>query len=350
MKRPYGFFLLAGFAASLAALIVYSALKRREADVQKAMVQSVSVVVAAHDLTLGAKLDGNSVKLVRWSRDALPAGSFTDPAAVFGSVVKASFVENEPIVASKLFNHDANSGVMPMLIPAGMRAISIAVDEVSDISGFVQPHQHVDVLVAMANGSGDDNSKPIAQVVLQNVEVLAVAQQIEKKKDEPQVVHVVTLLVSLEEAERLALASREGSLRLVLRGFNDSNVVLTRGTTVGDMLRAYAGGAPAPSQPSLREALSTPKKAPGVEVEILRNGRTSESLSFINETSVAPVHADAADPSPAPAPKAINPHHYASETHHRSHATALAAAAPAPAPTAQPASGFAPTPKTIDIP
>lgn len=286
MKRPLGFFLLAGFAAMLAALVVYSALKRREAEVQRANLQNVNLVVAAKDLSLGTKIDASSVKLARWSRDSMPPGSYTDPSAVIGTVVKNAFLENEPVVTSKLFLGEKTAGVMPLLIPAGMRAMSVAVDEVSDISGFVLPHSHVDILVAVAGGESGREKGAFSKVVLQNVEVLAVAQEIERKKDEPQVVRVVTVLLTLEEAERLALASREGNLRLAMRSFNDDKIVLTRGTDVGDMLHAYSLApqiATISPQTKLGPVLKI--KPPSIDVEILRNGKSAESLSFIDQTA-----------------------------------------------------------------
>ena len=79
MRRPIIFVLLAGVAALVAALVVYSALKKREAEVQQAMVKNVEIVVANHDLSIGTKLDAGSVKLVRWSREAVPPGAYTDP-------------------------------------------------------------------------------------------------------------------------------------------------------------------------------------------------------------------------------------------------------------------------------
>jgi len=185
MRRPVIFVLLAGFAALVAALVVYSALKKRERQVQEAMVQSVNIVVASHDLTIGSKLDQNSTKMTRWSRDSVPPGAFTDPGSVMGQYTKTGFVENEPIVADRLFSGIKNAGVLPLLVPNGMRAMSVPVDEVSDISGFVLPHTHVDILVTV--GGGGPTGGAYSKIVLQNVEVLATAQDIEKINDQPQV-------------------------------------------------------------------------------------------------------------------------------------------------------------------
>ncbi len=302
MRRPIGFFLIAGVAAMLAALIVYSALKKREAEVQRAIANSVEIVVAKSNLPLGAKLTPDAVRLARWSRDAVPPGAFTDPQSVAGSFVKSSMVENEPIVAAKLFTGEKAAGVMPLLIPPGMRAMSVPVDEVSDISGFVLPHSRVDVLVAVS--STDANLKPFSKLVLQNVEVVAVAQQIEGTKDEPQEVKVVTLLVTPEEAERLALASREGALRLAMRNYNDDKIVLTHGSDIADMMRAYSPAAP--EQPIVRT--QTVRSAPEVhrphfDVDIYRDGQNSESLSFIGEGA-----ASAAEPARTSKGPANRPH------------------------------------------
>jgi pilus assembly protein CpaB len=283
MRRPIIFVLLAGVAALVAALVVYSALKKREAEVQQAMVKNVEIVVANHDLSIGTKLDAGSVKLVRWSREAVPPGAYTDPGSVMNQYTKTSFVQNEPIVADRLFAGDKNAGVLPLLIPSGMRAMSVPVDEVSDIAGFVLPHTRVDVLVAVSSG-GSNGDKPFSKIVLQNVEVLAIAQDIEQVGDKAQPVKVVTLLVSPEEAERLALASREGTLRLAMRNYDDTKIVMTSGVDVSQMLRSYGG--PQPAMPMMeaqhveRPIVRAPRANP-IEVEVLRNGKSTENISFI---------------------------------------------------------------------
>ena len=294
MRRPIIFVLLAGVAALVAALVVYSALKKREAEVQQAMVKNVEIVVANHDLTIGTKLDAGAVKLVRWSRDAVPPGSYTDPASVMNQYTKTSFVQNEPIVADRLFSGDKNAGVLPLLIPSGMRAMSVPVDEVSDIAGFVLPHTRVDVLVAVSSG-GAGGDKPFSKIVLQNVEVLAIAQDIEQVGDKAQPVKVVTLLVSPEEAERLALASREGTLRLAMRNYDDTKIVMTNGVDVSQMLRSYGG--PQPTMPVMQAQHTARPMAPRanpIEVEVLRNGKSTENISFIRSdgaTHQAPAQA-----------------------------------------------------------
>jgi pilus assembly protein CpaB len=378
MRRPMVFVLLAGLAAMLASVMVYSALKRREAEVQRAMAHNVEVVVAAYDLPLGTRIEVGEVKTARWSADSLPEGAYTDPRQVIGSYVKNSLVANEPVVQAKLFSGDKTAGVMPLLIPFGMRAVSVPVDEVSDVAGFVLPHTRVDVLVATQGGEGTE--KAFSKVILQNVEVLAVAQEVEQKKDEPTVVKVVTLLVTPQESERLALASHSGTLRLAMRNYNDNKIVLTSGSDVAQMLRAYSLAPDVPVmavQPEPRHvAAVAPHRPKAVEIEILRNGKSSESVSFVNEAAAdldgaAPAHRhkaaarteednDAADADTSAATatttvaSAPEPEHHDLESpllperHDLMAPPAHSGVVPASAPAVTP--DHVPTPKTIDIP
>jgi len=368
MRRPMVFVLLAGLAAMLASVMVYSALKRREAEVQQAMAHNVEVVVSAYDLPLGTKIELGEVKMARWSADSLPEGAYTDPKQVIGSYVKNSLVANEPVVRSKLFTGEKTAGVMPLLIPFGMRAVSVPVDEVSDVAGFVLPHTRVDVLVATQGGEG--TPRAFSKVILQNVEVLAVAQEIEQKKDEPTVVKVVTLLVTPQEAERLALASHSGTLRLAMRNYNDNKIVLTNGSDVAQMLRAYSLAPEVPVvavQPEPHHEIAAPRPAKKqVEIEILRNGKSSEPVSFVNEAaansegakkSTSHTHADAAqfsdnDDTDAGAPAASSTT-VASPPEPDHHDLVAAPVNRGIAPAGAPINATAdhvPTPKTIDIP
>src|SRR5208283_2181988 len=367
MRRPMVFVLLAGLAAMLASVMVYSALKRREAEVQQAMAHNIEVVVSAYDLPLGTKIDLGEVKMARWSADSIPDGAYTDPKQVIGSFVKSSLVANEPVVRSKLFTGGKTAGVMPLLIPFGMRAVSVPVDEVSDVAGFVLPHTRVDVLVATQGGQGSD--RLFSKVILQNVEVLAVAQEVEQQKDEPTVVKVVTLLVTPQEAERLSLATRSGTLRLAMRNYNDNKIVLTNGSDVAQMLRAYSLAPDVPvvaAQPEPHHEIAAPRRIKQVEIEILRNGKSSESVSFVNEASASPegakksashTHADAAqfsDNNDSDASTAAPSSTTGASTPNSGHGDLVAAPlnsgiAPAWAPI-NATVDHVPTPKTIDIP
>jgi pilus assembly protein CpaB len=292
--------MLAGMGAVLAAIVVFSAIRKRESEVQRAMAHTVEVVVAAKDIPLGEKLEPDEVKLVRWARDGVPEGAFTDPQAVAGSFARGEFMANEPVVSSKLFMGEKTSGVMPLLIPAGMRAMSVPVDEVADISGFVAPHTRVDILVAVSGTGPGEGS--FSRIVLQNIEVLAVAQEIEHVKDAPEVVKVVTLLVTPTDAEKLTLASHEGMLRLAMRNYSDSTIVATKGIAVGELL--HAGGPalpvmqPAPAAPPAARRARGPMALP-IEVEVMRNGKSSEELTFVNSGTGARSSVEANQDAPA---------------------------------------------------
>ena len=299
MRRPIAFGLLAMLAATLAAIVVYSALQRREIALQKAVASSVEIVVAARDLPIGTRIEAGAVKLARWSRDSLPPGAITDLAGAIGGVVKDRFGENEPVVADKLFSGQKSGGVLPLLIPAGMRAMSVAVDEVSDVSGFILPGSKVDVLVSVTQTQG--NQKPFSKLVLQDVSVLAVAQQLDNGKDEPQLVKVVTLLVAPDEAERLGLAASEGTLRLALRNYTDNKIVLTAGSDTDSILGSYSA-APlvvAQSQSPIVGARTAPIAE--TQVEIMRDGKRREVVSFLKGAQVWPGETGE-EPAPAANP------------------------------------------------
>jgi pilus assembly protein CpaB len=350
MRRPVIYAILAGLSAVLAAIIVFSALRRREAEVQRAMANTVDVVVAAHDLPLGTKFTPDAVRVARWARDSVPPGSFTDPQAVSNAYAKGSFVTGEPIVASKLFMGEKTAGVMPLLIPPGMRAMSVPVDEVSDIAGFVLPRTRVDVLATISTANGDIPA--FSKIVLQDVEVLAVAQEIEGSKDTPMPVKVVTLLVTPEQAERLALASREGVLRLAMRNYSDQKFVQTAGIELRDL---YHGRETVPvvhSQAAGKPRAIRASGPPPVNVEIFRDGKTAESVSFVRtglgrtmrraqppagRAAPGAASASAAPPSSAPA---SSPDHAASSG---SEPVPGAAPSPAAATGALPAAAAAPS-------
>ena len=117
MRRQIIFLTFAAAAAALAAVLVNSALKGREAEILKAQAQSVDIVVAARDLPLGSRIDQGSIKFARWSREALPPGAVLDMQSVTNDYVRRSMVTNEPVTQEALFNGDKSAGVMPLVIP-----------------------------------------------------------------------------------------------------------------------------------------------------------------------------------------------------------------------------------------
>jgi pilus assembly protein CpaB len=186
------------------------------------------VVVAATDLDVGAELRREDIRVIDWPANAVPATAISDPKDVIGRGIVLPVIENEPILPNKLASKDAGGG-LPPAIPPGLRAISVRVNEVIGVAGYVLPGTRVDVVatVSPTGQSTDITSK----VVLTNVQVLAAGTKIERNndKDKPMPVSVVTLLVDPEEAERLTLASTEGKIQLALRNPLDKTMPLTRG-------------------------------------------------------------------------------------------------------------------------
>jgi pilus assembly protein CpaB len=282
MRRPFIFLFLAAVAAGLASMVVYSSLKQKDEAVRKALAGTTQIVVAAHDIALGAKIDSRALKLARWPSDGLPPAAITDLGSVIGSVARAEFVENEPIVASRLVAGDRTSGVLPLMIPSDMRAMSVAVDEVADMSGFVLPYTKVDVLLSLNN---NDKEGGRSKIILQNISVLAVAQTVERK-DNPEPERVVTLLVTPEQAERLAVASAQGKLQLALRSYGDNAIVPTAGINVHEVMGGYSEDVPPPPitiqspPPSVpvRRFYRHSRPVPLQQVEVLRNGVSRQAV------------------------------------------------------------------------
>ncbi len=233
------------------------------------------VVVAAKDVPSTVALSGEQLTVRMWPQDSALAGNFSQPAEVEGRVTAIPLAAGEPVVESKL----APKGVIPgltALLPRDKRAMTVKVDEASGVAGFLNPDNRVDVLVSV--DKGDYNLDPISKVILQNLRVLGTGQRIEKALGEkPQVVPTVTLEVSPEEGERLALAVREGMISLVLRNQQDDHKVATMGVRTSTLL-GRARPEPEAQAPKEDKKASTPPAALRT-VEVIR-GVNKESTNF----------------------------------------------------------------------
>src|SRR6266487_3382715 len=201
--------------------------------VQKIPARTVSipttpVVVAASDLDIGAELRREDLRIIEWPANALPADAIHDLKDAVGRGLIMPVIQNEPILPMKLASKEAGAG-LPPAIPPGLRAVSVRVNEVIGVAGYVLPGTRVDV-VATVSTTGQNNDIA-SKVVLTNVQVLAAGTKIERNTDrnKPMPVTVVTLLVDPEEAERLTLASTEGKIQLALRNPLDKTMPMTHG-------------------------------------------------------------------------------------------------------------------------
>jgi pilus assembly protein CpaB len=205
--------------------------------------RKATVVLAVRDLPVGHPVRAEDVRTVEWPGDLVPAGYFAQPSDVVGRGLIAGVRANEPMLASKLAEPGSGAG-LPIVIPEGMRAMSIPVDQVVGVSGFVTTGTRVDVLLTI-QPPGQDES--ITQIILQNLSVLA-AGQVYQRDDEgkPVTVNVVTLEVTPDHAERLSLATSQGRVQLALRNMLDIEDVTTSGVRVSGLLtRQPTRGAPA---------------------------------------------------------------------------------------------------------
>jgi pilus assembly protein CpaB len=196
----------------------------------------VRLAVAARDLPVGTLLRTEDVRLVDWPGDVLPIGYASSTADVVGRGLMTPVKANEPLMSGKLADREAGNG-LPILIPEGMRAVSVKVDEVIAVAGYVTPYTRVDVLVT-ASPDGQ-NAPPVSRVILQNVQTLAAGQSIERDADgKPQTVSVVTLLVTPEDGERLVLAATQGRIQLALRNPLDVAEARTSGVSATALVSA----------------------------------------------------------------------------------------------------------------
>jgi pilus assembly protein CpaB len=269
-------FLIALVAGGGLAYGTYSYLQN--VPVRTVTMPTKKVVVANADLSLGSELSADDLTTLDWPAGAIPEGAFDNPTALVGRGLIASVVHHEPILPGKLASKEAGSG-LPPIIPNGKRAVSVKVNEVIGVAGYVLPGTHVDVL-ATANASNGAESMT-TKVVLSNVEVLAAGTRLEQdtKDAKPIQVTVVTLLVTPEDAERLTLASTEGKIQLALRNPLDLESPATPGIRPGMLLGNVQQQRPAVT--SVRRAtVSSPKSAPAAApqqpaptVEIIRGDK-----------------------------------------------------------------------------
>ena len=272
--------LIALVMAGIASYAVYRGIQRM--PVREVEVASDPVVVAAKALPVGALVGPADVRVVAWPRKSPLPGGFAKPDDVVGRGLLAPVLENEPITGAKLAAREAGAGLAPT-IPLGMRAVSVKVDEVVGVAGFIVPGAHVDVLTTV---NLEDNLS--TRTVVSNLTVLAAGTRYdqEQAKDGQAVpTTVVTLLSTPEDAERVSLAAMGGRLLLALRNPLDIAPTSTPGVRLASLMtppsqppveKTYKGrrmvvAAPVPPPP--------PPPPPPYVVEAIRGAkRTTEEV------------------------------------------------------------------------
>ena len=258
-------------AAALLTVVTYRALLAR---ITNGVPQLTSVVVAAHDVPVGAMLSAADVKVVAYPAGAVPQGAITSATTAVGRGVVASMSANEAVLEGKLAPKDAGAG-LPAMIPPNMRAVSVQVNDVIAVAGFVIPGTHVDVLVTGSPQGG--NTDTMTTTVLENVEVLAAGQKIQPNAEgKPEKVPVITLLVSPEDAQKLTLASTEGKIQLALRNPLDRTRQDTATVKTASLYRLPQAPAPEPVVKHMAAHKAAPAVTPVAApytVEVIRGDK-----------------------------------------------------------------------------
>lgn len=241
--RPQLFFGAAVVIGIITSLLVMGWLRdaelRRAAEAAIPVVSTGQIIVAKADLSWGTKLTPEMLQVVSYPSDAIPEGHYKNVDDLKDAVLLHDLKMNEPILRYKLASgKDVGVGVAAVTDPM-KRAMSVKVDEVIGVSGFIKPGDRVDIMVTIEPDSKSQH--PIAKLILENIRVLAAGMQYEKNGNEkdPKPVQVMTLEVDIEEAEKLALASTQGKLRLALRNPLNAEKVLTKGANVAALLSSF---------------------------------------------------------------------------------------------------------------
>jgi pilus assembly protein CpaB len=195
------------------------------------------VAVAQVAIPVGTKIVAEQVSLVQLPKDSMPDGTFESVDKLVGRVAVTNIAPREPITDAKLAP-EGTAGGLSAVIPEGYRAMTVKVDEVVGISGFIQPGALVDIVVVIDPADAREGQGPISKIVLQNIKVLANGQNIDQPKNEREVttVRAVTLQVTPEQAEKLALSASEGKLQLVMRNSTDQDDEVTPGVNKRGLL------------------------------------------------------------------------------------------------------------------
>jgi len=247
------------------------------------------VAVAKVAIPIGSKIIPEQIMVVQFPKESTPDGAFETPEKLAGRVAVTNIAAREPITESRLAPEGTAAG-LSAIIPEGYRAMTVKVDDAAGISGFIMPGTLVDVVVVIDPREGSGMQDPISKIVLQNIKVLANGQNIDKPKDEREAnsVKAVTLQVTPEQAEKLALASSEGKLQLVMRSQIDQGDQQTPGVNKRGLLNGDKA-MPAPEPGSLKS--EQPK---------------TESRPVRRSAAPAPKPVQAAAPAaPQPTPRSV---------------------------------------------
>jgi pilus assembly protein CpaB len=242
------------YAAIIVALVstfgVYRVLEVTKAN---ARVATAPVVIAQKDLTEGAGIDRMAVTVAQWPVGTIPAGAFTSVDSVAGRVTRVAVFKGEALVPGRLAPDGTGPGLEVKITP-GKRAFAFRINDVSGIAGLIQPNSRVDILVVIDGGE----KGRVAKLFMENMRVLAIAQATQRTEDgRPINAATCTVEVTPQEGEKLAIATTQGQIQLMLRGYGDPDSAKTNGASTSEIVKTLARSAtvePARSDPPRRSA------------------------------------------------------------------------------------------------
>jgi len=271
-SRPWLMLAVALASGGLAAFFAMRYLREQATPLSASAPKNAKIAVAARPLMLGAVLTEQDVKMIDWPGGTLPVGYVGNVTEAVGRGVTTPMQENEPVLEAKLAARGSGGG-LPVIIEPGKRALTMRVNDVSGVAGFVTPNTRVDVLLTIDDKV--NTPEPATRIIMQDVRALAAGQQIQPDKEgKPQSVGVVTFLVTPEQAETLTLASQQGSIQLALRNMLDTAQVKTLGTRTSALLGGPIGRPVAQrraSGPASPRAIAAPAPSATV-IEVYRGG------------------------------------------------------------------------------
>jgi pilus assembly protein CpaB len=240
-------------------MATYGVYRVLQAAKLSARVTTKPVVVAAKDIPAGAALDKQSLEVKQWPAVAMPKEAMASLEAAVGRVARVPVFAGEAIVPGRLARAGTAPGLEARIAP-GMRAMSVRINDVAGMSGLVQPNSRVDVLVSLRE-SGSSATEEVSKLFLENMRVLSMGSRTTRDDSgDPTPATTATLEVTPAQAEKLAVAMRQGMIQLVLRGFDDTDSTGTKGASSSEVLAQLRSAKPAqvvanaPSRPAVRPA------------------------------------------------------------------------------------------------
>ena len=258
-------------ALALGAFVSFAVYRNLQSRAGGNNAPGVDVVIATGDISVGAKIEDKDVKVVRFPSGDLPPSCFHQKSSVVGRGVVLPIAKGEFVLPLKLAGENAGYG-LPSLIPPGMRAVSVRVNEVVSVAGFVLPGTRVDVLLT---GNPSGASEQQTTTVLENVAVIATGQRLERNSaGDPQMTPVITLLVSPDDAQKLTLATTQGRIQLALRNPVDTKQQDLPTVKSNSLYKNISAITPVVRERPKRKTVEMPPAPAFYTIEVIRGNKT----------------------------------------------------------------------------